>query len=110
MTKEKARALRKNMTDAENRMWYYLRSRRLCGHKFVRQYMIGRYIVDFICREKKLVVEIDGGQHLTAFAYDTQRSLYLESLGYRMLRVWNHEVFNNIQGVMDSILHLINAE
>lgn len=103
-----ARTLRKNMTEAENRMWYYLRNRRLGGYKFVRQYTIGNYIVDFICREKNLIIEIDGGQHMTAVAYDEQRSDYLKSRGYRVLRVWNNEVFNNIQGVVQSILSLID--
>lgn len=96
------------MTDAENRIWYYLRDRRLQGYKFVRQYVIGKYIVDFICREKKLIIEIDGGQHMNAMEYDEQRSCYLESRGYQVLRVWNNEVFDNIQGVMESILNCMD--
>ena len=107
---EYARALRQNMTDAENRMWYYLRGRRLAGHKFVRQHTIGKYIVDFICRDKNLIIEIDGGQHMEAVKYDEQRSTYLESLGYRILRVWNYEVFNNIEGVTEKILNLIEKK
>lgn len=107
MANEYARSLRQNMTDAENRMWYYLRNRRLAGYKFVRQHTIGKYIVDFICRNKKLIIEIDGGQHIDAAAYDIQRSMYLEALGYRILRVWNHEVFNNMEGVARQILNLI---
>ncbi|WP_172458254.1 endonuclease domain-containing protein [Legionella quinlivanii] len=107
MLNEYARSLRRNMTDAENRMWYYLRNRRLCGYKFVRQYVIGNYIVDFICRDKNLIIEVDGGQHMKALSYDEQRSLFLESCGYRIFRVWNHEVFNNIQGVRERILNLI---
>jgi very-short-patch-repair endonuclease len=63
-----ARTLRQNMTEAENRMWYYLRNRRLGGYKFVRQYTIGNYIVDFICREKKMIIEVDGGQHMTCIS------------------------------------------
>ena len=105
-----ARTLRRNMTDAENRMWYYLRSRRLAGYKFVRQHTIGKYIVDFICRDKNLIIEIDGGQHMGAATYDMRRTEYLEGLGYQIFRVWNHEVFNNIEGVTRQILHLIEPE
>jgi very-short-patch-repair endonuclease len=104
---ERARSLRKNRTDAENRMWYYLRNRRLGGFKFVREYVIGNYIADFVCREKKLIIEVDGGQHMTAVAYDQQRTKDLEALGYKVVRVWNNEVFNNIQGVMEHILSLL---
>jgi very-short-patch-repair endonuclease len=107
--KERARNLRRNMTDAENRMWYYLRNRRLGGYKFVREHVIGHYIADFVCREKKLVIEIDGGQHMDAVEYDTQRTKDLEDGGYRVLRIWNHDVFKNTQGVMDSILNLLDA-
>ena len=107
--KQRAQDLRRNMTDAENRMWYYLRNRRLDGYKFVREHVIGNYIADFVCREKKLIVEIDGGQHMDAIAYDSFRTKELESRGYRVLRIWNHEVFTNIQGVMDSILNLLKT-
>jgi len=109
MLNEYARTLRKNMTDAENRMWYDLRNRRLNGYKFVRQYAIGNYIVDFICREKNLIIEVDGGQHMDAIEYDEQRSNYLKSRGYQVFRVWNNDVFNNIQGVMEGILNLIET-
>ena len=104
---DRARNLRKNRTDAENRMWYYLRNRRLGGYKFVREYIIGKYIADFVCREKKLIIEVDGGQHMTAAAYDQQRTKDLEAVGYRVVRVWNIEVFRNIQGVMEHILSLL---
>jgi very-short-patch-repair endonuclease len=72
------KALRKTMTDAENRMWYFLRNRRLHGYKFVRECVIGSYIADFVCREKKVVIEIDGGQHMAAIEYDKQRTVFLE--------------------------------
>jgi very-short-patch-repair endonuclease len=107
--KERVRDLRRNMTNAENRMWYYLRNRRLGGYKFVREHVIGQYIADFVCREKKLVIEIDGGQHMDAVEYDAVRTKDLEARGYRVLRIWNHEVFKNIQGVMDSILNLLET-
>jgi very-short-patch-repair endonuclease len=97
------------MTDAENRMWYYLRNRRLGGYKFVRELVIGHYIADFVCREKKLVIEIDGSQHMDAVEYDALRTKDLEGLGYRVLRLWNNEVFQNILGVMDSILNLLDT-
>jgi very-short-patch-repair endonuclease len=84
-----------------------LRNRRLGGFKFVREYVIGNYIADFVCREKKLIVEVDGGQHMTAVAYDQQRTKDLEALGYKVVRVWNNQVFNNIQGVMEHILSLL---
>jgi very-short-patch-repair endonuclease len=109
MMKERAQALRQNMTEAENRIWYYLRNRRLLGHKFVREHVIGHYIADFVCREKKIIIEIDGGQHMDAIEYDEQRTRYLERRGYRVLRIWNHDVFKNIQGVMDSVLSLLES-
>ena len=107
--KERARELRKNMTDAENRMWYYLRNRRLNGYKFVREKVIDNYIADFVCRERKLVVEIDGSQHMDAIEYDNLRTKNLEKYGYRVFRVWNHEVFENIQGVLETILSLLES-
>jgi very-short-patch-repair endonuclease len=105
----RSKDLRKNMTAAENRMWYYLRNRRLAGYKFVREQVIGKYIADFVCRDKNLIIEVDGGQHMAAAAYDQQRTEDLEALGYQVLRVWNHEVYDNIQGVMDKILSIIEG-
>ncbi|KTD37389.1 multidrug efflux protein [Legionella moravica] len=106
---ERARNLRKNQTDAAIRMWYYLRNRRLGGYKFVREQVFGHYIADFVCREKKLIIEVDGGQHMAAEAYDQQRTKDLEALGYRVMRVWNNEVFNNIEGVMELVLNLLES-
>lgn len=108
--KSLARNLRKNGTEAENRVWYFLRNRRLNGLKFVRQKVIDNYIVDFVCREKTLIVEIDGSQHIELVEQDMFRTKVLECHGYRVLRVWNHEVFNNIDGVMSAILDLIENE
>ena len=108
--KERARDLSRNMTDAENRMWYYLRNRRLGGYKFIREQVIGNYIADFVCREKKLIIEIDVSQHIEAIAYDVFRTNELEKRGYRVLRIWNNDVFKNIQGVMDNILNLLSTE
>ena len=103
--RDRARSLRQDMTDAENRMWYFLRNRRLNGYKFVREYVIGCYIADFICREKKLIIEVDGGQHMNAMEYDQRRTEYLVRHGYKVLRVWNNEVFDNIDGVLETILN-----
>lgn len=108
--KERARSFRKNMTDVENRMWYFLRNRRLNGYKFVRECVIGSYIADFVCREKKLIIEVDGGQHMEAAEYDKCRTEFLEKNGYRILRVWNNEVCNNIRGVLETILNLLESE
>jgi very-short-patch-repair endonuclease len=107
MMQNRARNLRKNKTEAENRMWYYLRNRRLGGYKFVGEKVIGNYIADFVCREKKLIIEVDGSQHMDAAAYDQQRTKDLEAIGYQVVRFWNNEVHTNIYGVMDSILNLL---
>ena len=105
--KERARSSRKNMTIAENRMWYFLRNRRLNGYKFVREYIIGNYIADFVCREKKLIIEVDGGQHAEAMEYDNKRTQFLEKEGYKVYRVWNNDVFKNTREVLEEILVLL---
>ena len=102
----RARELRKNMTDAERKLWYFLRNRRLAGLKFRRQVPIGPYIVDFACLEKKVVVEIDGGEHNMPDQrrYDSQRAAWLEAQGFRIFRFWNKEVLFNIESVLAVIL------
>ena len=80
----RARALRKDSTHAENYLWYLLRSRRLSKYKFRRQYVINPYIVDFICLHKKLIIELDGGQHAEAQYYDDKRTTFLELKGYKV--------------------------
>ncbi len=107
--KHRARTLRKNMSSAENRIWYFLRNRRLNGYRFVREFAIGPYIADFVCREKKLIIEVDGGQHMGAVEYDNRRTKFLEKEGYSVIRVWNNEVFKNTRGVLESILNLLEA-
>ena len=98
LTKTKlARKLRRDSTDAEQKLWNRLRSRALGGFKFVRQEPIGSYVVDFICREQKLVVEVDGGQHATD-KRDIVRTSWLEARGYRVVRFWNNDVMANIDG------------
>ena len=93
-----AKTLRKNMTEAERRLWHHLRSNRLNDAKFRRQVPIHHYIADFLCVSAHLVVELDGSQHQQSEnrIYDKKRTLYFESLGYRVLRVSNEEVFNTI--------------
>jgi len=96
-----ARKLRRASTDAENRLWYYLRGRRLEGAKFTRQFPIGPYVADFACREAHLVVELDGGQH--SETADAERTANLERFGYRVIRFWNHDVLENTQPVLEAI-------
>lgn len=107
MLKERARILRKNATDAERRMWGYLRDRRLEGFKFNRQFNLESYIVDFVCRERMLIIELDGGQHSEQIEYDLERTHFLAGKGYRVLRFWNNEVFTNIEGVLEIILQAL---
>src|SRR5271155_5182078 len=104
-----ARGLRKKTTFAERRLWRSLRSRGLSGFKFVRQEPIGPYIVDFVCRERRLVIEVDGGQHATD-ARDAIRDRWLVEHRYRVLRFWNNEVMGNLEGVWETILTAASAE
>jgi len=99
----RARELRKRLTNAEKKLWKHICLRQIAGHKFRRQQPIGKYIVDFACLEKKLVVEVDGGQHSEQSAYDEERTAWLESQGYRVLRFWNNEVLKEIEIVLDVI-------
>jgi len=98
--------MRRESTDAERRMWYALRDRRLAGWKFRRQVPIGPYIVDFLCFEAGLVVEVDGGQHLNN-AGDERRTRYLEARGLRVVRFWNHQVLLEFEGVLDAIFRTL---
>jgi len=104
-----ARRLRKNSTIAERRLWKYLRARSLSGFKFVRQEPIGRYVVDFVCRERRLVIEVDGGQH-AANKRDAVRDRWLIEHHYRVLRFWNNDVLENTEGVWETILAAVSAE
>ena len=99
-----ARALRGALTDAEQRLWYYLRNRRFGGYKFRRQVPMGPYIADFVCMSSRLVVEIDGGQHADRAAADARRTRYLEDHGYRVVRFWNNEVTENLDGVLQTLM------
>jgi len=91
------------MTDAERRLWYGLRAHRLAGHKFKRQVPIGSYIVDFACLSRKLIVEVDGGQHSESLR-DKRRDAWLKTQGFEVLRFWNNDVLKNTEGVLELIL------
>ncbi len=100
---QKAQALRYNQTDAEGLLWHYLRHNQLGGHKFRRQQPIGPYIADFACLSQKLLIELDGSQHAARQDYDEKRDAFLREKGYRVLRFWNNEVFENCFGVLERI-------
>ncbi len=91
------------MTDAEHLLWYRLRNRQFEKFKFRRQYIIAPYIVDFICLSKRLIIEVDGGQHCDS-AYDVTRTRFLKDKGYKVIRFWNHDVLLEIESVLDAIL------
>ena len=99
----RARKLRRNSTEVERKLWHRIRDKQIEEFRFRRQRPIGKYIVDFICLDAKLIVELDGGQHSQNVAYDQVRTTFLESLGYRVLRFWNSEVVENISGVLESV-------
>jgi very-short-patch-repair endonuclease len=107
-TTTRVRQLRTNATDAEMKLWFAVRDRRLAGFKFVRQKSIGPYVVDFLCRDRNLIVEVDGGQHAESES-DKVRDTYLASEGYRVLRFWNSDVLGNIDGVLQNILASLNS-
>jgi len=105
-----ARRLRKNQTDAEHRLWNLLRNRALAGHKFRRQYAIGPYTCDFVCIERLLVVEVDGGQHALQVEKDDSRTAYLRSQGFTVIRFWNHEVLAKTESVLEKIRNVIGLD
>jgi len=103
-----ARGLRRRQTDAERRLWARLRDRRLLGAKFARQVPIGPYVVDFCCREPRLIVELDGGQHAAGADYDAGRTALLQALGYRVLRFWDNEAVRNTDGMLERIAQALS--
>ena len=104
-----ARALRHNQTDAERKFWEQVRNRRLAGLKFNRQHPIGTYIADFVCIEKRLIVELDGAHHTKQESYDSEREAFLASKGYRVVRFWNADVLTNMEGVIRTLLRELNG-
>ena len=105
-----ARRLRRQQTDAERALWFRLRDRRLEGWKFRRQAPVDRFVVDFICADAKVIVELDGGQHAVRIEKDVQRTAVLESMGYLVLRFWNNDVLANTDGVVETILHTLTQQ
>ena len=105
----RSRALRSRPVSAESKLWSHLRNRQLGGHKFVRQAPVDPYFVDFVCRERKVVVEVDGGTHSTEeeVACDERRTRHLHGLGYRVFRVSNDDVYHNLDSVLDALLAFI---
>jgi very-short-patch-repair endonuclease len=108
LTTRRTRELRRNSTDAENKLWNVLRDRQLNGVKFRRQVAIGPFIADFCTLERKLIVEIDGGQHEQRSREDAARTLDLASRGFEVLRFWNDEVLLGIEGVLEVISAKLN--
>jgi very-short-patch-repair endonuclease len=106
-TEKRQRTLRSNATDAEVRLWQCLRHRQIENCKFRRQHPFGNFILDFVCLERKLIIELDGSQHLNATVYDDERSRFLKQAGYSVLRFWNNEVFENVEGVLEVILRAV---
>lgn len=100
---ENAKSLRRSQTDAEQKLWYHLRAHRFMGVKFKRQKPVGQYIVDFVCIEKRLVIELDGGQHCEEMEYDRERDDFLRGQGYIVLRFWNNELLTEMDSVLEQI-------
>jgi very-short-patch-repair endonuclease len=105
MANPRARTLRRNMSNAERKLWYALRLKQLDGARFRRQHPIGPYIVDFVCLEKRLIVEVDGPQHTEErhVAHDERRDRWLDAEGYRVMRFQTIDVYHNLGGVVDTI-------
>ena len=98
-----AREMRGGMTDAEVLLWRFLRNRRMAGAKFRRQHPVGRYILDFYCDQRRLGIELDGGQHAQTLDYDERRDAWLRLQGVRVLRFWNNQVLNETEAVVEVI-------
>lgn len=108
---DRARALRRNQTDAETLLWSRLRGRQLQGFKFRRQHPLGAFTLDFVCLDAGLAIEIDGGQHSepAAQAHDARRTTFIEQQGLRVIRFWNHEVLTETVAVLEKILQTLRA-
>ena len=104
-----SKKLRQQSTEVEKRLWSSLRSKQMCGFKFRRQQQIGNYIVDFVCLEKGLILELDGGQHAIDLERDKQRDDWLRSEGFEVVRFWNTDVFENIEGILEAIRNRLSA-
>ena len=107
MDTQSARELRSNLTDAERCLWQKLKRRQIAGVRFRRQQPIGHFIVDFVCFERRVIVEVDGGQHAEQLYYDEQRTRWLEAQGYSVLRFWNNDVLANTEAVAQAVLDAV---
>ena len=101
--KTRSRTLRKSQTKAETTLWFCLRKRRFCHFKFRRQHVVGPYITDFICLTQRLIIEVDGNQHLDNQQYDEERTRYLNMQGFRVIRFWNNDVSDQLNTVLNAI-------
>ena len=108
-TLQNAKTLRQTQTNAEDLLWHYLRDKQLDGHNFRRQQPIGPYIADFACMSQKLLIELDGGGHTERKAHDRERDEFLRQRGYRVLRFWNNEVFENCLGVLERVYEALTS-
>jgi len=108
--KHRSRRLRLEPSDAEQILWQCLRNRQVGNFKFRRQHPLGRYVLDFVCLEAKLVIKLDGGQHLDRADYDQKRTRWLEQKGFHVLRFWNHDVINNREDVLDVIWRALRLD
>ena len=107
LMKARARSLRRKCTDAEVLVWQHLRSRRLLGCKFRRQVPIGKYIVDFLCEDPPIIIELDGGQHMEQQGYDQTRTNWLQANSFLVLRFWNNDIAENMEGVLENLFSTI---
>lgn len=106
---ENARLLRSDMTIAEHKLWQAISGKQIEDCRFRRQHPIGPYIADFACTDKSLVIELDGGQHQEQVAYDERRTKFLQMHGWRVLRFWNNDVLNNLDGVLAKVIEVLTA-
>ena len=104
----RAGELRRELTPAERKLWTYLRGNNINGVSFRRQNAIGNHIVDFVSIKRKIIIELDGSQHLDQMKYDRERSQYFEALGYQVIRFWNNEVINDIESVIRAIQYALS--
>ncbi|MEW6029267.1 MAG: endonuclease domain-containing protein [Chloroflexota bacterium] len=104
----RAKQLHRNMTEAEAKLWSRLRAHRMGGVHFRNQHAIGSYVVDFCAPRKKLIIELDGSQHMEQEEYDSERTTFLQSKGYRVLRFWNSDVINNVDSILKVIYNALN--
>ena len=109
VAQHRARKLRNQATDAEQRLWQHLRRRQLGGYRFRRQVPICGYIADFVCLEARLVIELDGAQHEERHHYDERRDRRIEAQGFRVLRYWDNQVFQETQAVLEVVLHALES-